>query len=126
MCRSSTGPATNTARSIVLDGRSAGAVRRLPSHFATARTPVSALTRPKRLSRAAKTSLRNKRRISNQVERLSRVSLDIASVPSVGPGTSSRNAHRQPTTDAIMGISRMVTMVSRNPAHICTVSAVPT
>ena len=37
-----------------------------------------------------------------------------------------RNAQCQPTRDATAGSSRMLTIVSRNPRQICSVSAVPT
>jgi len=52
--------------------------------------------------------------------------VSIATVPSTGPGTSSRNAHCQPIMAAMTGSNRIVAIVSRNPPHICSVSAVPT
>ena len=45
-------------------------------------------------------------------------SLRIARAPSTGPGTSSRNAHRQPIDAATAGSSRMLIIVSRNPAQV--------
>ena len=50
----------------------------------------------------------------------------IATIPSSGPGTSSSDAHRQPTIAADRGSSSIVTIVSRNPRQVCSVSAVPT
>jgi hypothetical protein len=38
--------------------------------------------------------------------------------PATGPGTSRRNAHRQPADAATAGSSRMLIIVSRNPAHV--------
>src|SRR5262245_19454329 len=53
-------------------------------------------------------------------------SLRIARAPSRGPGTSTRNAQRHPTCPATAGSSRRLIIVSRKPAQVCSVKAVPT
>jgi len=50
----------------------------------------------------------------------------MASVPRTGPGTRDMNAHFHPVSAAISGTIQMLTMVSRKPPEVCTVSAVPT
>src|SRR5205823_3546096 len=50
----------------------------------------------------------------------------IAHAPSRGPGTRNTKAHCQPASSLIGGTSRMLTIVNRNPALVCSVSAVPT
>ena len=50
----------------------------------------------------------------------------MLTMPKTGPGASATSAHDQPTRAVSQGTMRIVSMVSRNPMQVCTVSAVPT
>ena len=66
------------------------------------------------------------RRASRNSARFRGRAVHIASGAENGPGARQRERPGQPTRAAAAGSSRMLTIVSRNPAQICSVSAVPT
>src|SRR5262249_48288979 len=53
-------------------------------------------------------------------------SREIAAIPSAGPSASAVKAQRQPTASTRTGTSWMLPRVSRKPAEVWSVSAVPT
>jgi hypothetical protein len=64
--------------------------------------------------------------MDDEQQRESDLEEGIAMIPSAGPSASTGKAHCHPATATIAGTAWMVTMVSRKPSEVWSVSAVPT